>query len=370
MPYCSKWNVIKALGCFLALNLFGAEFALGQSNFEERRYSYRGVRGLAMGGAQTAVVNDETALYINPANLLRLRDIIGTALDFEMEFSNTFYTPIYQSKAFGSPTDPEGIVSSLDSSRGAEYYFRYTLSPTFVTQYFGLGVIANQIVNAQVNEAGDQADVYVRDDQGAYAGIAARLFSGHVKIGGAVKVLSRIEMDEEITLPGNASINANGKSGSGLGYDAGMVITLPVKYHPTLSVVGRNIGNMKFDQNIYNRMSTVDKPETLMETFDVAFALFPIHGGGQRSVWTYEISDLRGFGLASDKIRHSHFGYEFNYNDVWFLRAGLNQRYWTFGLEFASERTQFQIATYGEDVGQSGSPEESRRFVLKWSLRF
>jgi hypothetical protein len=40
----------------------------------ERYEFYNGIRGLGMGGAQVAVVNDETSLMINPAGLGKLRD--------------------------------------------------------------------------------------------------------------------------------------------------------------------------------------------------------------------------------------------------------------------------------------------------------
>jgi hypothetical protein len=48
----------------------------------------------------------------------------------------------------------------------------------------------------------------------------------------------------------------------------------------------------------------------------------------------------------------------------------MNQRYWTAGLELASERFQLQFASYGEDIGPSGAPKEDRRWVGKMAIRF
>ena len=40
------------------------------------------------------------------------------------------------------------------------------------------------------------------------------------------------------------------------------------------------------------------------------------------------------------------------------------------GFEIASERTQWQFATYGEEIGTNLENKEDRRFVVKWAYRF
>jgi hypothetical protein len=353
---------------FLVLILYNVK-GLCQVNLGER-YNYRGVRALGMGGAQIAVVNDETALYVNPANLLRLRDTIASVFDAELEFSENIYYPIYETQSFSSPLNPSSVMNSLDKSRGQPFHFRGTIHPTFVTQYFGIGLIQSQTLTAKINPDGTSGDLFYRDDQGLFAGMAVRLFSGHLKIGGSAKVVSRIEMDKSFLLPADTSLDTNATSGSAIGYDAGLVVTFPTIYHPTLSIVGRDLGGTRFDKKIYNRRTTVDRPVTQDSRYDLAVALFPNHGERLRSSLTYEIHDVLSFQSSSDKLRFSHLGYEYNYKDVLFIRAGVNQRHWTLGLELASERTQLQLATYGEDMGSSSDPKTSRRYVLKWGFRF
>jgi hypothetical protein len=135
-------------------------------------------------------------------------------------------------------------------------------------------------------------------------------------------------------------------------------------------VVARDIGGTQFDKNIYNRKLTPNKPTDQDQSIDVGVALFPNHGNKLRSSLTYEISNIQNFQNSSDKIRYSHLGYEFNLRDVLFFRAGVNQRHWTLGLEFATETTQLQLATYGEDAGPANFPTTSRRYVFKWGYRF
>jgi hypothetical protein len=65
-----------------------------------------------------------------------------------------------------------------------------------------------------------------------------------------------------------------------------------------------------------------------------------------------------------------HVGTELNFDDILFLRAGYNQRYLTGGIEIASERLQFQITSYGEEVGDQNNPREDRRTMFKFAFRF
>jgi hypothetical protein len=61
---------------------------------------------------------------------------------------------------------------------------------------------------------------------------------------------------------------------------------------------------------------------------------------------------------------------ELNYADALFVRAGMNQRYWTAGLELSIVNYQFQAASYGEEIGDDVTPREDRRYVVKFAFRF
>ena len=71
-----------------------------------------------------------------------------------------------------------------------------------------------------------------------------------------------------------------------------------------------------------------------------------------------------------DSMKRIHTGAELNLSDVFFVRAGMHQRYYTAGLEFATAFYQLQAATYGEEIGTVSEPREDRRYVLKFALRF
>lgn len=338
------------------------------SEFNEKRYQYRGTRALGMGGTQVSTVNDETALFINPANLLRLRGAIASVIDIEIESSSNIYTPLYQTTAF-SPMSSNSVFQSLSSNPGENYYFRTTTAPSFVTPYFGLSLLSNQILNMEFNSDTNKTQLFYRDDQGLFTGFAIRLFSGILKIGFTGKIISRNEADALITLPDDVNVNNFITSGSAIGIDSGITITLPVIYLPTISLVVRDIGNTKFTSNIFTRKTTAQKPKDDEQSIDIGFSLNPISKNNTRSTWSIDLHQLNRINSSPRQIDHLHLGYEFNYHDIFFSRFGFNQSYWTAGIEIASERTQFQISTHGEEVGGTGSTKESRRLAFKWSFR-
>jgi hypothetical protein len=346
--------------------------ALSRSAFaqaDEVREDFIGVRALGMGGAQIAVVNDETALMANPAALGKLRDFYGTILDPEVDGSSEL-PAIYHAHQFSNPWDLGQVKDSLDSSRDKYFHAREQLFPSFVARNFGVGVIQRKVLDAQMNTAGTQLQTFYQDDLGVYLGFNLKFFDGRIKIGGAAKMISRIEINKALDPTQSMDVKSNGSEGLGIGGDVGLIMTAPWVWLPTISAVVHDVGGTNFSSSKGLRMNTTTTPQSVEQDIDVALAVFPIHGNSTRSSFTLEYDKLKAASAAKDKTRYMHVGYEFNAADIFFLRAGMNQRYWTAGMELASEHTQFQLASYGEDVGPDGTPKEDRRFVVKFAIRF
>lgn len=337
----------------------------------EVQENYNGVRSLGMGGAAIAVVNDETALLHNPAALGRLRDTYGTIIDPEIAGTSELNN-IYTSKAFSNPFDLEQVRDTLNVSRDTHFHARGQLFPSFVAKNFGIGVLARKIMNARMTPNGASMPTYYQDDVAAHLGVNLRLFDGRIKIGLLGKAISRIEIDKEIDPTGTLALDQHANEGFGVGGDAGIILTAPVAWLPTVSAVVRDVGGTAYTAGSGLRMksNTGVAPTKTEQDIDVAVALFPIHSNRSRSIITFEYQKIKEASEATDKNRYYHAGYEFNYADVFFFRTGMNQKYWTAGAEIASESYQFQIASYGEDVGTDGDSIEDRRYVFKFAFRF
>lgn len=336
----------------------------------EVREFYNGIRALSMGGASIAVVNDETALLSNPAALGKLRDFYGTLIDPELDGSSSL-TNAYYSKPFSSPFDPVSVEQSLDLQRGTPYHAQAQIFPSLVVRNFGIGVYARYLLDAEVDSTGANMQTYYLSDMALLLGYSLRLWDGRIKIGVTGKAISRIEMDKNLATTGDLSVSAaNAGEGAALGADVGVILTAPWMWLPTLSAVVHDVGGTNFEAGSGLRMSADSRPARIDQDIDLALAVFPIHGNKSRSSFTFEYQKLKAAGTARDKTRYYHLGYELNLSDLFFLRAGMNQKYWTAGVELASENTQIQFASYGEDIGADGSSVEDRRYVFKFSIRF
>lgn len=346
---------------------FSAPALAGTS--DEMMPFFRGARMLSMGGAQVAVSNDETALLSNPAGLGRVRDYYGTILDPEIDVNQNFST-IYKTKSVGNPFGLQAVADSLALSPDKYYYARAQVFPSFVVRNFGIGIYWRQVMAAYMNAAGTAMDVRNYDDMSLLLGYNLRLWEGRIKIGVTGKAISRIEINKSVDPTSNLDRATNSNEGVGFGLDAGLILAAPWTFIPTIAAVVRDVGGTKFEGGKNIRLTTTGTPAPLTQDYDVGVALFPIQANRVRSTLTVEYQKVVASATAVDKTRHFHAGWELNIYDTVFLRAGLNQRYPTGGLEIATEHTQLQLTTYSEDVGIDGSPVEDRRYVFKFAIRF
>lgn len=335
----------------------------------EVREFYTGARQMAMGGAGIAVVNDETALILNPAGLGKLRDSYGTILDPELDTSSNL-TGISLKSPIKGYFEPSGVESALTASPEKYYHAKLQLFPSYVVRNFGIGLYGNYLLDAKMNSDATSMQTYYRSDLALLLGYNFRMWDGRIKLGFNGKFINRIEIDKALVPGSDLSLATNASEGAGIGGDVGLNLAAPWAWIPTLSVVARDVGGTKFESGSGLRMTTTTRPAPIKQDIDVAVALFPIHANRSRSSFTIEYQKMTAASESTNKMKYAHVGYEFNYGDLIFLRAGLNQNYWTAGVEFATEHMQLQLSSYGEEVGPDTAPEENRRVVLKFAFRF
>lgn len=356
------WISLIQITIFLSL--------LQNANAQERRSFYSGVRCQGMGGACLAVTNDETSLLVNPAALGKLRDFYGTLLDPELEFGYSTYG-MYTEQSFSNPFTLEDVVGALDRKRSTYYHAKAQVFPSFVARNFGIGLYGNYLLDAEMAGDGSTINTYYRNDLAFVLGFNFRFLDGRMKLGFNTKLISRIEVsDTALSATGPLDYSTIASEGVGLSTDVALMLTAPWTYLPTVTAVVRDVGDTKFDSASGVRMTSSNRPNLVKQDLDIAAALFPIHTNNVRSSWTVEYRGLLTSADEPDKAKLLHAGLEMNFGDVFFLRGGYNQRYWTAGFELASERFQWQLASYGEEVGTVDTPKEDRRYTFKFAFRF
>ena len=276
---------------------------------QEIRENYNGARSLGMGGASIAVVNDETALLSNPAALGKLRETYGTFIDPEIEASSHL-NGMYTAKAFTNPFEISDARQTTDASRGKYLHAKAQIFPSIVLKNFGFGIHAKKLMDAKMNDTGTSMNTFSQDDMSLLMGINLRLFGGRMKIGVVGKGISRIEINKEILSTDSTDNSVHAKEGFGIGMDAGLILTAPIVWLPTLSAVVRDVGGTDFNSGSGLRMTTTERPAGLTQDIDVGLAVFPIHGNQSRSAFTLEYQKIKKAADYSDKSKFYHVGYE------------------------------------------------------------
>lgn len=347
---------------FLSVNAFAAE-----------RYEfYTGARQMAMGGATIAVVNDETALIQNPAALGKLRGKYLTLIDPEIHMGETTHQ-ILKDKDYDitKTMDPQDLLEILKSNPDKHFHQKVQLFPSLVFPNFGLGLLASYNYDAEYLGDTDEYKLRYRNDYAFLIGYNFRFFDGIIKLGFNARYVNRSETDD--TQPG-ASTGLDWKNlvseGTAIGSDVALMMTGPWQYLPTLAAVWRDVGNTSYTMGGGMFYSGRPEPTRTDQTVDVGLSLSPILGKYARMQFVGEYRDVLTYSDEEDHQRRIHYGLEFNFFDKLFLRGGVNQRYWTGGVEVASENMQFQASTYGEEIGTRDARREDRRYVFKFALRF
>ncbi len=371
IPCIVKRRVLAAL--FVSVTaLFSSSLASAASFNGEIDEFYTGVRSLGMGGVYVNTVNDETAILTNPAGLGKLRDYTFTIADPELHgaFANT---EIVNVTNFMDAISIQGLLDRLNQARGQHWHSKMQLFPSFVAPNFGVGLLAKYQINASVDPAGTNYRLDYVNDWALALGYNFRMYGGILKMGVTGRFVNRSEIHDDLD-PASTGLTVAGlaREGMGIAADAGLILTAPVAGLPALGVSVRDVGNTSYDfrEGMFN--ATALRPRDTEQTVDVALSFQPILGNRTRTTIAFEYHGITTPLVESeeDAIKRSHAGIEFNFADFAFVRAGANQGYWTAGLEFATEKFQLQVASYGEEIGHPNGRREDRRWVGKFALRF
>jgi hypothetical protein len=184
---------------------------------------YTGVRSLGMGGAYTAIVNDETSLLTNPAGLGKVRDSIITLADPELQgsFNDTQVTNINNTSA-QSPSD---LLALLNQHKGVHWNAKAQAFPSIVGPNIGLGVHAKWQYDAEVDPTGKTYRYDYTNDYAAALGFCFRFLGGAVKLGGAVRYMDRTEIHKDLDATvAVIDMNQTASEGTGLAGDVGFTL--------------------------------------------------------------------------------------------------------------------------------------------------
>ncbi len=347
-----RWIVV-AVGCLMAASAAARELP---SYFEA-------VRPLGMGGAFTAVADDENALFYNPAGLDRVRSW-GFALAnplFEIgENGIDLYNDV-QDTDFNDTTE---VTDLLRDYIGEYLHARAAVFPHFVMRRFALGVLGQANVNVEAhNVAYPEADVDALLTLGAHLGLGWGFLDGKLRVGGAVKYIKAYRLQETYTAADIASadfedqLDDDLKDGAGFGFDLGAMFTFPVLLQPTVAAVVQNVADTDLGD-----AGEIPQQINLGLSVTHSFAWLTLVGAAD---W---VDVTNNVGEDDDPYKRLHFGLEARLPMVLSARVGLYQGYTSFGATLDLWILKFDYATYAEEIGSAAGEDADRRHVVQVTL--
>lgn len=367
-----------------------AEGALDFSIHQE----YVSTRALGMGNAFSAVVNDHSAIFYNPAALARRED--GQLHFFLRASIDEDYFKLTKDidNAKGQEDDVQAISDLIEANYGNHYHARVpTLGGMWVRPNWGVAFIpADLSVDVGIHrQVGPSLNVNAYlDSTLAYA--YARNFDWFGKdhlfsMGATVKALHRVFFSDSLAAAAMAAdqdiFDKNrAKEGMTVDLDIGTLYTPPIpqggffsflKYmKPTFAIVVRNALDYGFPINFNIIDDNSKEPPNAQRRFDFGSS-FELP-----KFWVFDPKvalDIRDVGHDNWTPKKGfHMGAEmywtmFNWwKGHW--SVGLNQGYWTAGFGARMAWFQLDVASYGEEVGTRSVPIESRRYMAELSLDF
>jgi hypothetical protein len=330
---------------------------------------YTGVRPLGMGGAFTAVSDDENALFYNPAGLAK-NFVVG-----DMEVVIPLPVPLIEisensvdlfSDAQDTDFDDTGEVTDLlRKNVGKHQHLRLALFPSvgFQVANVGLqvGALGQATVDADIrNPAFPEAVTDIVIDYGLLVGAGMKLPWTGLSAGATLKALSRQSLNEVYTATDISDpnfgdrIDDDMKSGAGASIDIGVMYKLPFVpvVDTTAALVVQNIPEM--DMGDAEDIKTQVNAGVAVEKSFVGFTL----------IGALDYLDIgNNIGEDDDWAKRLHLGAEVKLPTILSLRAGLNQGYWTAGATVDLWIIRFDVASYAEEVGAHAGQREDRRYV-------
>ncbi|MFM8315734.1 MAG: hypothetical protein ACKOA8_15750 [Deltaproteobacteria bacterium] len=330
---------------------------------------YQSPQGLGMGNALTADASGYQSIYYNPAGVANQfkRKWEVNLLDLQGGMGLNTVARIWKNQSFG----PYRMFGELKQNPGNYYFLNAASLPSFTMRGFSISLIGSYQFAGQSD--GVSLDTDLRQDAGiAFA--LGRNFAGNLfKLGFTGKALIRNQMKRIFSHDTLATLNDSTfpslfKEGWGVGFDLGILVTLPEKFLPTLGVVWKDVFGTQFHaSNILNSQAN-GVPDAISQSVNAGLSFHPIFSPKVKSTIAIEYKHLELTTLPFRK--HLHVGIQLEHIRELYFWAGLYQFYLTGGVGYRVKGGNLELTTYAVDVGEGDSNRENRRFAFRYTISF
>lgn len=353
---------MKTLKLLLILVLL---LAAQKSRAGEYYESHVNARAMALGNAFTSLVEDDEALFYNPAGIAKNGGVFWKVADPRGGFSS-----MDALKQYSNLSDPTLFSTTLQKLYGKPIYMQgggktAVSVPFFMAAYY-VDIDASIMAD---NPVSPTLDVSFIKDSGVAFGTGFPI-GPFIQYGIALKRITR-EGSRKSYGPSVIADVAAGTSdpdvifrdllnkGTGYAMDMGWNFTFPAPVQPTFSLVWKNIGNTKFTPALGSEAPPTEQQEWILgSSLMVDLGLFHIAPS----------LDFKHANDTEEQLgKKVHLGVEFGL-PLLDLRVGLNQGYLSYGAGIDLGFLQVDAASWGTEVGGYPGQLESRRFMIQASI--
>ncbi|MCX7977960.1 MAG: hypothetical protein N2578_03055 [Bdellovibrionaceae bacterium] len=384
------------IGRFLPLFMFASVQVLAQSSGVSFRIHEPQIsaRAAGMGNAFTAVANDYSAIFYNPAALARREDgELNLFIDAGVNTS-IFRFADDITKAQNTPgTDAQkqqAVIAAIEKYYGRGFGFRvqpaagYLVRPGWGIAFIPVELTVEEVIHKGV---GPSVDTTVYADTtlaGSYADDFKGLSHGRLSWGVTGKFVNRgyfsksinfVEIATNPNLVGAADLTEGYTVDADVGLlytpvipDSGFISIFRLA-RPSFALVARNVLDLGFNHKmgLINKNPTDGKPEKLIRRIDIGtrweYPSFWIFGGRG-------VMDFRNLLHPNWTFKKGlHIGFEFDWTMAsWWrgaYRVGLSHGYLTAGVSAMLATFNLDLVTYAEDGGPPTNPVENRYVLMR-----
>ena len=338
---------------------------------EELTIFYKGIRPLGMGGAFTAVADDENALFYNPAGLNGIEGFGGAGIlnPYFESGNNTLDFILDVSDIADAEDDTEAAALAadiLEKYLGEHLHLRTGVFPNFTMHNFGFGILGQAVFDGEVH---NPLGVNTLDVTGGYdialvvsGAYGFEIGEGSLAIGATGKAVHRQVLEEryttrELVEEDGIDLREDLEKGTGIGIDLGAIYSPPVFLNPAFGLTVQNLGD-----------TSLGDAGKLKQQVNLGAALQPRIAFGN-VLFALDIIDItRNLGADDDFAKRLNLGVEYRLPLILSVRSGFHQGYWGGGLTLDFDLLRLEYAYYVEEVGAFAGQRPDHRHMIQLTL--
>ena len=331
-------------------------------------FLFKTTRALGMGDAFSAVADDRSAAFYNPAGLALLPE---EGMDWDVPIlqgeMNSAGSTVISDLANVDTKDLVEVTEVLADHLGDPIHTKLTLYPSWTRRFVHVGLLVQTTADGQIrNPVNPRVELATAIDIGLVVGGAYSFLEEALLVGATMKLIYRQGQQDIYTAVDitneeleNPMEELEGAFGVGLDIGA-MYIFRNLSWAPSVALVVQNMGDVSFG----------DAGSRLPAKLNLGFAARPVFGGFH-PVFALDFKDLT-FNATEDGEfpKRIHLGAEVRHESLSWLRPSLGfyQGYMTGGVTLAFSWFQLEFASYAEELGVYAGQNQDRRFVLRFNF--